>query len=187
MADRIKKITKTVSEKGGIFMFLRAQFSSQLSSLTDFTITILLTNIFGVFYGNATLFGNISGGIVNCIINYKWTFKAQGSKIQHVAVKYLMVWLVNLFLNREGTVLVTELVTNWIPVDSLPAIIANNIFLVPKIIVSLIVGFGWNYNMQRLFVYKNRDYKKIFKRNSTKLSDNSDSDMDKSKKHTDND
>ncbi|GAB6120305.1 GtrA family protein [Dysgonomonas termitidis] len=183
MADWIKKVTKTVSEKGGIFMFVRAQFSSQISSLTDFTVTILLTNIFGVFYGNATLFGNISGGVVNCIINYKWTFKAQDSKIRDVAIKYVMVWLVNLFLNREGTVLVTELVMKWLPMESLPEIIANNVFLIPKIIVSLIVGFGWNYNMQRLFVYKNRDFKKYFKKNTQK--DNKEEVIECEKEHAD--
>jgi putative flippase GtrA len=184
MADWVKKVTKTVSEKGGIFMFVRAQFSSQISSLTDFTVTILLTNIFGVFYGNATLFGNISGGVVNCIINYKWTFKAQDSKIKHVAIKYVMVWLVNLFLNREGTVLVTELVTKWLPMESLPDIIANNVFLIPKIIVSLIVGFGWNYNMQRLFVYKNRDFKKYFVKKNTTEKKNEEV-IEREKKHTD--
>ncbi|HMM04024.1 MAG: GtrA family protein [Dysgonomonas sp.] len=184
MADWVKKVTKTVSEKGGIFMFVRAQFSSQISSLTDFTVTILLTNIFGVFYGNATLFGNISGGVVNCIINYKWTFKAQDSKIKHVAIKYVMVWLVNLFLNREGTVLVTELVTRWLPMESLPEIIANNVFLIPKIIVSLIVGFGWNYNMQRLFVYKNRDFKKYFVKKNTQ-NDKKEEIIESEKKHTD--
>lgn len=171
MGDWIKKVAKAISEKGGIFTFLRAQFSSQLASLTDFGITILLTNFFGVFYGNATLFGNISGGIVNCIVNYKWTFKAQDSNLKHVAVKYVAVWLVNLFLNREGTVLVTELVTKWIPIESLPTIIANNIFLVPKIIVSLLVGFLWNYNMQRLFVYKNRDIKGLFFRKKSSEKD----------------
>lgn len=164
-------------------MFVRAQFSSQISSLTDFTVTILLTNIFGVFYGNATLFGNISGGVVNCIINYKWTFKAQDSKIRDVAIKYVMVWLVNLFLNREGTVLVTELVMKWLPMESLPEIIANNVFLIPKIIVSLIVGFGWNYNMQRLFVYKNRDFKKYFKKNTQK--DNKEEVIECEKEHAD--
>ncbi|MBF0648153.1 MULTISPECIES: GtrA family protein [Dysgonomonas] len=184
MADWVKKVTKTVSEKGGIFMFVRAQFSSQISSLTDFTVTILLTNIFGVFYGNATLFGNISGGVVNCIINYKWTFKAQDSKIKHVAIKYVMVWLVNLFLNREGTVLVTELVTKWLPMESLPDIIANNVFLIPKIIVSLIVGFGWNYNMQRLFVYKNRDFKKYFVKKNT-AENKKEEVIEREKKHTD--
>jgi putative flippase GtrA len=164
MADRIKKMARTINERGGIFMFLRAQFSSQISSLTDFLVSIVLVNVFGVFYGNATLFGNISGGIVNCTINYKWTFKAQGSKVRYVIVKYLMVWIVNLFLNREGTVLATELVMKWIPVGSLPAAVIDNIFLIPKIVVSIIVGFGWNYNMQRLFVYRDRDYRKYLVR-----------------------
>ena len=95
-----------------------------------------------------------------------------------------MVWLVNLFLNREGTVLVTELVTKWLPMESLPNIIANNVFLIPKIIVSLIVGFGWNYNMQRLFVYKNRDFKKYFvKKNTTE--DKKEEVIESEKKHTD--
>lgn len=177
MGDWIKKTVKKVNEKGGIFTFLRAQFSSQVSSLTDYAVSLVLVNVFGIFYGNATLFGNISGGIVNCIINYKWTFKAQGSKIKYVIIKYLMVWLVNLFLNREGTVLVTEFVMKWISTDNLPDIVANNIFLLPKIVVSLIVGFGWNYNMQRLFVYKDRDYKKYLVRmglwkNGSNVEDN---------------
>lgn len=160
MVDRVKKIAKTVSEKGGIFTFLRAQFSSQISSLTDYIVSFVLVNAAGILYGYATLLGNVSGGIVNCIINYKWTFKAQGSKIKYVVIKYLMVWVVNLFLNWKGTILITELVLKWIPVESLPDFIVNNVFMIPKAIVSLIVGFGWNYNMQRLFVYKDRDYKK---------------------------
>ncbi|NDV78563.1 GtrA family protein [Dysgonomonas sp. 511] len=145
-------------------MFLRAQFSSQISSLADYAVSLTLVNAFGLYFGYATFFGNVTGGIVNCIVNYKWTFKAQGSKIKHVAVKYLMVWLVNLFLNTQGTVLVTTLVTRWIDPDNFPEVIANNVFLIPKIIVSLIVGFVWNYNMQRLFVYRDRDYKKYFKK-----------------------
>lgn len=160
MVDRIKKTVKKINEKEGVFTFLRAQFSSQLSSLTDYVISFVLVNAFGILYGYAILLGSVSGGLVNCVINYKWTFKAQGSKIKYVVIKYLMVWLVNLFLNWKGTILVTELVLKWIPVENLPDFIVNNVFLIPKAIVSLIVGFGWNYNMQRLFVYKDRDYKK---------------------------
>ncbi|MFV0536475.1 MAG: GtrA family protein [Dysgonomonas sp.] len=174
MVDRVRKIAKTVNEKGGIFTFLRAQFSSQISSLTDYIVTFVLVNAAGVIFGRATLFGNISGGIVNCIINYKWTFKAQGSKVKHVAIKYLMVWLVNLFLNWQGTILVTELVLSWIPVESLPDFVVNNVFMIPKAIVSLIVGFGWNYNMQRLFVYKDRDYKKYLIKMGLWKADSSD-------------
>lgn len=160
MGGRIKKAAKTINEKGGVFTFLRAQFSSQISSLTDYIVSFTLVNALSLSYGYATLFGNISGGIVNCIINYKWTFKAKGSKIKHVAIKYLMVWLVNLFLNWQGTILATEFVLSWIPTENMPEFVVNNIFMIPKAIVSLLVGFGWNYNMQRIFVYKDRDYKK---------------------------
>lgn len=170
MVNRIKKIAKTVHEKGGIFTFIRAQFSSQISSLADYTVSLVLVNVFGVFFGYATLCGNISGGIVNCIVNYKWTFKAQGSKVKHVAIKYLMVWLVNLFLNTQGTIWVTSLISGWLTPENMPTVIANNLFLVPKIIVSLAVGFGWNYNMQRLFVYKDVNIKQFFTGKKTETS-----------------
>ena len=169
MGNRIKKAVKTVHERGGVFTFIRAQFSSQISSLADYAVSLTLVNVFGLFFGYATLCGNITGGIVNCIVNYKWTFKAQGqgTKVKHVAIKYLLVWLVNLFLNTQGTILMTVLVSQWLTPENMPALIANNLFLVPKIIVSLIVGFGWNYNMQRLFVYKDRDIKGFFTQKKT--------------------
>ena len=162
MVNWIKKAAKTVHEKGGIFTFIRAQFSSQISSLADYAVSLTLVNVFGLYFGYATLCGNVSGGIVNCIVNYKWTFKAQGTKVKYVAIKYLMVWLVNLFLNTQGTILATTLVTGWLTPEDMPTILANNIFLIPKIIVSLLVGFLWNYNMQRLFVYKDRNFRKYF-------------------------
>ena len=58
-------------------MFIRAQFSSQVASTTDFLVTILLVKLFGVYYVYATFTGSVCGGIVNCIINYKWTFKSK--------------------------------------------------------------------------------------------------------------
>lgn len=164
MHNRVKKAVKTVNEKGGIFTFIRAQFSSQVSSLADYAVSLTLVNVFSMFFGYATFFGNVTGGIVNCIVNYKWTFKAQGSKVKDVAIKYILVWIVNLFLNTQGTILATGLIENWLTPENMPTIIANNLFLVPKIIVSLIVGFGWNYNMQRLFVYKDRNIKQFLTR-----------------------
>ena len=93
MVDWIKKSARAFSEKGGIFMFIRAQFSSQVASTTDFLVTILLVKLFGVYYVYATFTGSVCGGIVNCIINYKWTFKSKECKKRHVIVKYLLVWI----------------------------------------------------------------------------------------------
>ena len=93
MVDWIKKSTRAFSEKGGIFMFIRAQFSSQIASATDFLVTILLVKLFGIYYVYATFTGSVCGGIVNCIINYKWTFKSKECKKRHVMVKYLTEYL----------------------------------------------------------------------------------------------
>ena len=67
-----------ISQKGGFFMFLRAQLSAQMATIADFLVTILLVRLFEVYYVYATLAGAVYGGIVNCVINYKWTFKSTG-------------------------------------------------------------------------------------------------------------
>lgn len=102
MVDWIKKSARAFSEKGGIFMFIRAQFSSQVASTTDFLVTILLVKLFRVYYVYATFTGSVCGGIVNCIINYKWTFKSKECKKRHVIVKYLLVWIGSILLNTWG-------------------------------------------------------------------------------------
>ena len=160
---KMKKIAKMINEKNGLFTFIRAQFSSQISSLTDFVVSIICVNIFGIFYGNATLIGNISGGILNCFINYQWTFKAKGIKVTYVLIKFVLVWLVSIFLNQQGTILFTMLVIEYVPMHNMPSIIVENVFLIPKIVVSIIVGLVWNYNMQRVFVYKDKNFRKYLR------------------------
>jgi len=61
-------------------MFLRAQLSAQMATISDFFVTILLVSLFDIYYVYATLTGALCGGIVNGIINYKWTFKSKGKK-----------------------------------------------------------------------------------------------------------
>jgi putative flippase GtrA len=186
MLDWIKKITATISQKGGVFTFLRAQFSSQFASLTDFLITIFLANLFNHLYKidsycipfvnycfplyvYATFIGSVCGGIVNCAINYKWTFKsAYEVRKRYIIIKYISVWVGSIFLNTYGTYILTELLGKAVWLRELPGHLQDNVFVVSKIVVSLIVGFVWNYNMQRIFVYKNRNFKKFFtKRNDT--------------------
>jgi len=168
----IKKIARAVSEKGGIFTFLRAQFSSQIASLTDFAVTILLAKLFNLFYVYATFIGAVSGGIVNCIINYKWTFKAQGVKIKYVAIKYTSVWIGSIFLNTGGTYAMTELLKRNLWLREFLGHMVDDVFIFSKIVVSLLVGFLWNYNMQRVFVYRDRNFRKYFvrKKNDNPLS-----------------
>jgi putative flippase GtrA len=160
--NRLKKIAIAVSSKGGFFTFLRAQLSSQLSSITDFLVTILLVNLFQLYYVYATFTGSICGGITNCVVNYRWTFKAMNVKKRYIAIRYLIVWGGSIFLNTSGTFLMTELLKKISWFMRFSHLISENIFILPKIIVSLFVGFVWNYNMHKFFVYRNLNLKRFF-------------------------
>jgi len=163
----IKKTVKTISEKGGIFTFLRAQLSSQLASITDFFVTILLVNLFHVFYVYATFIGSVCGGITNCVVNYRWTFKSMNVKKRYVAIRYVVVWGGSIFLNTFGIYLMTELLKKIPLLMKVPDFFYANIFIISKIIVSLFVGFVWNYNMHRFFVFKNLNLKRFFRGDKT--------------------
>ena len=164
MVDRIKRLGKKISENGGIFMFIRAQFSSQIASIFDFLVTIILATIFNVYYVYATFTGSVCGGIINCIVNYKWTFKSKECRKSHVAIKYAIVWVGSILLNTSGTYLMTESLMKIPWLRALTDQYLEDFFIIPKIIVSLLVGFLWNYNMQRIFVYRNRSVKSFFKK-----------------------
>ena len=107
MCDWLRKVARMISQKGGFFMFLRAQLSAQMATIADFLVTILLVRLFEVYYVYATLAGAVYGGIVNCVINYKWTFKSTGKKT-NVAVKFILVWVCSIWLNTWGTYALTE-------------------------------------------------------------------------------
>ena len=155
MVDRIKKYAKIVSERDGFFMFLRAQ----LATIIDFIITIGLAKLFSVYYVYATFAGSFFGGIVNCIVNYKWTFRPENCKKINIVIKYILVWCGSLFLNVGGTFLITEAITKVIYIQNIFGHYLDNLFIFSKILVSLAVAFFWNYNMQRIFVYRNHELK----------------------------
>ncbi len=143
-------------------MFIRAQFSSQFASISDFVITILLAKLFNVYYVYATFLGSVCGGIINCLINYNWTFKATDLKMRHVIIKYFVVWVGSIALNTWGTYLMTEALVQvpWL-VKFLHHYV-DDLFIVSKAIVSLLIGYLWNYNLHRIFVYRNSNLKRFF-------------------------
>ena len=145
--------------KDSFFTFMRAQFSSQISSATDFLTTILLAKLFGMYYVVATTLGALAGGAVNCTVNYFWAFKAKDCKKKYVLIKYVLVWIGSIGLNTLGVYLLTESIqdTRWI--QKALGSFAEDVFILSKIVVSLLVGWLWNYNMHRIFVFKDCNIK----------------------------
>ena len=149
-----------------LFMFLRAQLSAQFATLADFILTYVCFEWLGIYYVMATSIGAITGGIINCVINYKWAFATKDCQFKWVFFKYILVWIGSFILNVGGVYLLVEFMRNnthlWEKASGLYLIIA-------KVIVSIIVSVGWNYVLHRYFVFQDAHIlnriKSIFKKN----------------------
>ena len=153
-------------KRQSLFMFLRAQLSAQFATLADFILTYVCFQWLGIYYVMATSIGAITGGVVNCVINYKWAFATKDCQFKWVFFKYVLVWIGSFVLNVGGVFLLVELLKHhtylWERASSFYLIIA-------KIIVSVIVSVGWNYVLHRYFVFQDAQVldriKRIFKKN----------------------
>lgn len=137
--------------KRAIATFLKAQCSAIAATAVDFTVTLLLKQVLGLWYGYATFIGAVSGGAFNCFFNYRWVFHTTGMKKRYLVMRYVMVWGVSIFLNTTGTTVLTEL--------------THCNFVIVKAVVAAMVAVLWNYQMQRTFVFHhNRHVEETMKR-----------------------
>ncbi|MEN9299070.1 MAG: hypothetical protein RLZZ429_1383 [Bacteroidota bacterium] len=120
--------------------FVKAQAASLAATIVDFSVFIILTEWLNCWYLAASITGTISGGITNFLLGRVWVFDATQGKVPKQAFKYILVWAGNLLLVSGGVFVVTEY--------------AQLTPLASKIIVSLIVGFTYNYMLQKKFVFK---------------------------------
>ena len=158
----MEETTNTIKKKGrGILVFIKASVSSQIASWVDMGLSFVLYSVVGLvaydgFFAKAI--GAATGGVINCCINYKWTFRPEGCSKRTVAVKYAMVWIGSLLLNSFGTAFVTGFVSE-IPVLTEWGISKDTVFFVAQLAVSLVVSICWNFMLQRYFVFNNVDIK----------------------------
>ena len=137
-----------------IFTFLRSIVSSQAASIVDMAVRFVLFAWIHLFAWLSTAIGATCGGIVNCIINYRFTFRAQGCSRKAVAVKYALVWFGSLTLNAVGTEGLFTLMNSWHWLANLHWFKENGIYMTASVIVSLLVSWFWNFILQRSFVYR---------------------------------
>ena len=120
--------------------FIKAQAASLAATIADFSITIILVEWFRCWYLAASVAGTVCGGIINFMLGRKWVFEAGEKGIPKQAVKYLLVWTGNMVLVSGGVYLFTHY--------------GGLNYVLSKVIVSVIVGFTYNYLMQKNFVFK---------------------------------
>ncbi len=132
---------------------IKSLFSAQLAGIIDFLTALLLANC-GLYYVASTFCGALTGGVVNCCINYKWVFNSTDCSKRNIAIKYLLVWTGSIFLNTYGTYMLTESILDMEWASQLSGLFAINLFLIPKIIVAIFVSIFWNFLLHKNFVYR---------------------------------
>ncbi len=158
--EKLKEVGKKLLNNDSlVFTFLRSAVSSQAASWTDMIVRVTLFSLVFVgldpFYRSnlSVACGAVVGGVVNCAINYHFTFHATGQSVKAVIVKHIRVWTGSLLLNMYGTTFAAMGLSRWKFLHSL-GFTADAIFAVSTLLVSLLVSWFWNFALQRYFVYR---------------------------------
>lgn len=137
-----------------VFTFLRSSMSSQVSSWVDMGTSFALFAWVHLTPFLSTAIGAAVGGIMNCTINYKFTYNGNGCSWRAVWVKYIMVWTGSMLLNSFGTQIVYYLLKGWEWLTTV-GFTPEGCFAAARLSVSLIVSLFWNFLLQRHFVFRN--------------------------------
>ncbi len=120
--------------------FGRAQVSSLIASGSDMAVLFGLVELFNVWYVLATALGAFMGAVGNFLLGRYWSFEAQDRPPQGQAFRYALVSAGSLLLNAGGVYAVTE----W----------GGLKYGYSKLVVSLLIGFFFNFPLQRHYVFK---------------------------------
>jgi putative flippase GtrA len=114
--------------------------TSVIATAADFLSMVSAVEFAGVSPVAATGVGAAVGAITNFILARQWTYRrADGADVQVQIARYLLVALVSLGLNTLG--------------EHLFANVLNVQYVLGRAITAVIVSNGWNYPMQRFFVF----------------------------------
>lgn len=136
-----------------VFTFLRSTVSSQISSWTDMILSFVFYAWVHLYPWLATALGAFVGGVVNCIMGYKFTFHAEGQAKRAVLVKFFLVWLGSMILNSWGTDFVFRVLQRWTWLETI-GFKPDGYFAAARLGVSLVVSLAWNFLLQRIFVFR---------------------------------
>lgn len=120
--------------------YIKAQFTSFLAFSIDFGMTIILTEVFKVWYLLASFIGGGCGGVFHFTVGRIWVFESYKKKAHLQAFKYLVMWTGHIFLTNLFIYLTTR--------------VLNVNYAISKIIVTVMMGVSYSYIVQKIFVFK---------------------------------
>lgn len=121
-------------------VFLRAQLSAFIGGLSDFGIYTFCYTVLKFTAPFSNVISGSLGAIVNFTINRYWSFGNTQKSIGSQLWKFVIVVVGSITLKSLGIHLLVDI---W-----------HLHFLLSKLIVEIIVSLGFNYTLQRFWVFK---------------------------------
>lgn len=132
-----------MSKMKSVFVFAKAQMSAFTGGLLDYSVMIFCTEILHIHYTISIAIGGVIGAVLNFSVNRYWTFndnKAHHLPVGTQLIKFIFVVAGSIALKSSGT----YLFTNWWKLD----------YKITRIIVDIIVSLGFNYVLQKYWVFR---------------------------------
>jgi len=121
-------------------VFLKAQLSAFVGGLSDFGIYTFCYTVLKFTAPFSNVISGSLGAIVNFIINRYWSFGNTEKSLGSQLWKFILVVIGSISLKSLGIHLLVDI---W-----------HLHFLLSKLIVEIIVSLGFNYTLQKLWVFK---------------------------------
>ncbi|ETZ23405.1 GtrA family protein [Pedobacter sp. V48] len=134
-----------MSKKNAVFVFAKAQLSAFTGGIVDYLVMILCTELLGIHYTISIAIGGIVGAVVNFSVNRYWTFttaNANKAPVGQQLAKFIFVVGGSILLKSSGT----YLFTTWLKID----------YKITRIMVDIIVSLGFNYVLQKYWVFRRK-------------------------------
>ncbi|NGM63587.1 GtrA family protein [Sphingobacterium sp. SGG-5] len=120
--------------------FLRAQLSAFIGGLSDLGIYSFCYKILVISAPFSNAISGSLGAIVNFTINRYWSFNNTEQSVQSQLWKFILVVIGSITLKSIGIHFFVD-IWNWH-------------FILSKLIVELVVSLGFNFTLQKLWVFK---------------------------------
>jgi putative flippase GtrA len=126
----------------GFRQWVRHHTASLISTAVDFIVMVACVELLAVRSVPATIVGALCGAVTNFTLGRRFIYPGAERPVAPAAWRYVLVSAVGLALNALGE----HLLNNVLGVQ----------YLLARLITSVLVSNGWNYPLQRFFVFSPR-------------------------------
>ncbi|MFA5418866.1 MAG: GtrA family protein [Bacteroidales bacterium] len=120
--------------------FLKYDLVALVATAIDFTVLIGLTEMLNMWYLFSAIISALLGGITGFVLERNWVFMKKDGKLTVQSTRYLLIWMVSIVLNTGFLYLMVDLFGYQ--------------YIVSKVIVSVLVGIGFNFLMHKYYIFK---------------------------------